>query len=300
MATSSSSSHVVGNTLARPVALVVSDQELPDDGSSVVSTRVLRQYFEYFGITRACLQFVDQFPSGSLLPVTAPSLAHIIEHFSMFTRAQYLDIARAHAVRTASVDRKDYVRDLLHFLDVMFLDLSCLFLSPLIIMLNAPLLVAPHGAISTLFSAITSLSSGRCIVKLNTRDEAALTPLYKAFAAVHSDLLMMQELSLFVGDWDDELMLDTIIGMGSCTLYDLPHLIELALFLAFTVSFGKMIEHLWIMWESQMIFGFYIIQTSCGHWMKNRKNYTSMESNSEHLQAFTQHFDDYTATLQPL
>lgn len=89
----------------------------------------------------------------------------------------------------------------------MFLDLSCLFLSPLIIMLNAPLLVAPHGAISTLFSAITSLSSGRCIVKLDTRDEAALTPLYKAFAAVHSDLLMMQELSLFVGDWDDELML---------------------------------------------------------------------------------------------
>ncbi|KAG1905333.1 uncharacterized protein F5891DRAFT_1183270 [Suillus fuscotomentosus] len=59
------------------------------------------------------LQFVDHFPSGSLLPVIAPSLAHIIEHFPMFTHEQYLDIVRAHAVRTASVDHKDYVRDLL-------------------------------------------------------------------------------------------------------------------------------------------------------------------------------------------
>ncbi|KAG2088665.1 uncharacterized protein F5147DRAFT_587523 [Suillus discolor] len=108
-------------------------------------------------------------------------------------------------------------------------------------------------AVSSPFSAITSLSSGRSIVKLDIRDEAALTPLYKAFAAVHSDLSMVQELSLFVGDWDDELMLaivahfpnltklqiryvrggpseDTIIGMGSRTLYALPHLVSVHIF----------------------------------------------------------------------
>ncbi|KAG1842679.1 hypothetical protein C8R48DRAFT_837897 [Suillus tomentosus] len=108
-------------------------------------------------------------------------------------------------------------------------------------------------AISAPFSAITSLTSGRSIVKLDIRDEAALTPLYKAFAAVHSDLSMVQELSLFVGDWDDELMLaivahfpnltklqiryvrggpseDTIIGMGSRTLYALPHLVSVHIF----------------------------------------------------------------------
>ncbi|KAG2048942.1 hypothetical protein BDR06DRAFT_962050 [Suillus hirtellus] len=108
-------------------------------------------------------------------------------------------------------------------------------------------------AISAPFSAITSLTSGRSIVKLDIRDEAALTPLYKAFAAVHSDLSMVQELSLFVGDWDDELILaivahfpnltklqiryvrggpseDTIIGMGSRTLYALPHLVSVHIF----------------------------------------------------------------------
>ncbi|KAG1802524.1 uncharacterized protein BJ212DRAFT_1487324 [Suillus subaureus] len=108
-------------------------------------------------------------------------------------------------------------------------------------------------AISAPFSAITSLCSGRSIVKLDIRDEAVLTPLYKAFAEVHSDLSTVQELSLFVGDWDDELMLaivvhfpnltklqiryarggpseDTIIGMGSRTLYALPHLVSVHIF----------------------------------------------------------------------
>ncbi|KAG1841169.1 hypothetical protein C8R48DRAFT_739239, partial [Suillus tomentosus] len=108
-------------------------------------------------------------------------------------------------------------------------------------------------AISAPFSAIASLSSGRSIVKLDIRDEAALTPLYKAFAAVHSDLSMVQELSMFVGDWSDEFMLavvahfpnltklqiryvrggpseDTIIGMGSRTLYALPHLVSVHIF----------------------------------------------------------------------
>ncbi|KAG1831907.1 hypothetical protein DFJ58DRAFT_823704 [Suillus subalutaceus] len=108
-------------------------------------------------------------------------------------------------------------------------------------------------AISAPFSTITSLCSGRSIVKLDIRDEAVLTPLYKAFAEVHSDLSMVQELSLFVGDWDDELMLaivahfpnltklqvryarggpseDTIIGMGSRTLYTLPHLVSVHIF----------------------------------------------------------------------
>lgn len=108
-------------------------------------------------------------------------------------------------------------------------------------------------AISAPFSAITSLCSGRSILKLDIRDEAVLTPLYKAFAEVHSDLSMVQELSLFVGDWDDELILaivahfpnltklqiryarggpseDTVIGMGSRTLYALPYLVSVHVF----------------------------------------------------------------------
>ncbi|KAG2071669.1 hypothetical protein BDR04DRAFT_1154137 [Suillus decipiens] len=108
-------------------------------------------------------------------------------------------------------------------------------------------------AISAPFSAITSLCSGRSIAKLDIRDEAVLTPLYKAFAEVHSDLSVVQELSFFVGDWDDELILaivthfpnltklqiryarggpseDTIIGMGSRTLYALPHLVSVHIF----------------------------------------------------------------------
>ncbi|KAG2753061.1 hypothetical protein P692DRAFT_20846039 [Suillus brevipes Sb2] len=108
-------------------------------------------------------------------------------------------------------------------------------------------------AISAPFSAVTSLCFGRSIVKLDIRDEAVLTPLYKAFAEVHSRLSRVQELSLFVGDWDDELMLaivahfpnltklqiryarggpseDTIIGMGSRTLYALPYLVSVHIF----------------------------------------------------------------------
>ncbi|KAG1894369.1 uncharacterized protein F5891DRAFT_1256116 [Suillus fuscotomentosus] len=56
-----------------------------------------------------------------------------------------------------------------------------------------------------------SFHSGCCIVELDIHDEAALMPLYKVFAAVHSDLSMVQELSLFVGDWDDELMLVIVV-----------------------------------------------------------------------------------------
>lgn len=51
----------------------------------------LRQYFGY----RVCLQSVDQFPSGNLLPVT---VGRIMDHFSMFTGEQYLEMAREHAV----------------------------------------------------------------------------------------------------------------------------------------------------------------------------------------------------------
>jgi hypothetical protein len=108
-------------------------------------------------------------------------------------------------------------------------------------------------AISAPFSAITSLCSNRSIVKLDIRDEVVLPPLYKAFAEVHSGLSIVQELSLFVGDWEDELILaivahfpnltklqiryarkepseDTIIGMGSRTLYALPYLVSVHIF----------------------------------------------------------------------
>ncbi|KAG2743634.1 hypothetical protein P692DRAFT_20745581, partial [Suillus brevipes Sb2] len=122
MAASTSTSQSTAISLAPPVALVVSDQELPHDGSSVVSTCVLRKYFGYFGITRVRLPLVNQFPLGLLLPVTVPNLAHLIDHFSTFTREQYTEIACAHSIAFKSVDRKDYIRDLLR---VHQCDLAC-------------------------------------------------------------------------------------------------------------------------------------------------------------------------------
>ncbi|KAG2071668.1 hypothetical protein BDR04DRAFT_1230974 [Suillus decipiens] len=108
-------------------------------------------------------------------------------------------------------------------------------------------------AISAPLSAISSICSGRSIIKLDIRDEAVLASLYQAFVEVHSQLLRVQELSLFIGDWDDEVVLaivarfpnltklqvryargapseDTILGMGSRTLYALPHLVSAHIF----------------------------------------------------------------------
>ncbi|KAG1807365.1 hypothetical protein EV424DRAFT_1427694 [Suillus variegatus] len=104
MATASSSSFPCPDSFARPVALVASDQELSGEGHTVVSSCVLRKYFGYYGISRDRLPVGRQFPAGDLLPVSAPSLCHIIEHFSVFTRAQYAEIAHAHSIRVISVD----------------------------------------------------------------------------------------------------------------------------------------------------------------------------------------------------
>jgi hypothetical protein len=113
MASASSSAISGGTSFACPVALVVSDQELSNEGHLVVSSCVLRKYFGYHGISRDRLPVCQQFPSGDLLPVTAPSLAHVIENFSAFTHEQYVEIARAHSIQVIAVDRKDYIRDLL-------------------------------------------------------------------------------------------------------------------------------------------------------------------------------------------
>jgi len=72
-------------------------------------------------------------------------------------------------------------------------------------------------AISAPFFAITSLCSSHNIVKLDIPDEAVLTSHYKAFVEVHSDLSMVQEFSLFIGDWDNELMLAIIAHFPNYT-----------------------------------------------------------------------------------
>ncbi|KAG2048943.1 hypothetical protein BDR06DRAFT_962053 [Suillus hirtellus] len=120
------------------------------------------------------------------------------------------------------------------------------------------LLLSPRAlpalcAISAPLSIISSICSGRSIIKLDIRDEAVLTPLYQVFVEAHSHLSRVQELSLFIGDWDDEVVLaivarfpnltklqiryarggpseDTILGMGSRTLYALPHLVSAHVF----------------------------------------------------------------------
>ncbi|KAG2088667.1 uncharacterized protein F5147DRAFT_726724 [Suillus discolor] len=120
------------------------------------------------------------------------------------------------------------------------------------------LLLSPRAlpalcAISAPLSTISAICSGRSIIKLDIRDEAVLTPLYQVFVEAHSHLSRVQELSLFIGDWDDEVVLaivarfpnltklqvryarggpseDTILGMGSRTLYALPHLVSAHIF----------------------------------------------------------------------
>ncbi|KAG1799217.1 uncharacterized protein HD556DRAFT_1305463 [Suillus plorans] len=120
------------------------------------------------------------------------------------------------------------------------------------------LLLSPRAlpalcAISAPLSTISSICSGRSIIKLDIRDEAVLTSLYQVFVEAHSHLSRVQELSLFIGDWDDEVVLaivarfpnltklqvryarggpseDTILGMGSRTLYALPHLVSAHIF----------------------------------------------------------------------
>ncbi|KAG1787087.1 uncharacterized protein HD556DRAFT_1449139 [Suillus plorans] len=96
-----------------PVSLVISDRELADDGTSVVSSCVLCKYFGYLGVSRDCVPLCDQYPVGSLLPVVAPNLRVIVENFATFTREQYAEIARAHSIYVSSSDRKDHVHDLL-------------------------------------------------------------------------------------------------------------------------------------------------------------------------------------------
>lgn len=72
--------------------------------------------------------------------------------------------------------------------------------------LSSTALPALH-AFSGPFNAISSICSRNNVTKLDIRDEAVLPRLYWAFEDVHSHLSGVQELSLFVGDWDDELML---------------------------------------------------------------------------------------------
>jgi hypothetical protein len=111
MACSSSVSN--SSALVPPASLVLSDYPLPDDGSVIVSSYVLRKYFGFYEVSRVRLSALRQYPTGSLLPVVAPSLRHIIEHFPFFSREQYATIARSHAIPVIPSDRKDHIRDLL-------------------------------------------------------------------------------------------------------------------------------------------------------------------------------------------
>ncbi|KAG1844136.1 hypothetical protein F4604DRAFT_1937712 [Suillus subluteus] len=109
-----SSSTLNSSSFVPPASLVVSDQELPDDGSSVVSSCILCKFFGFYEVSRVCLQAQRQYPAGVFLPVAAPSLRQVIDNFSFFTREHYSIIACAHVVRVLAAYRKDYIRDMLH------------------------------------------------------------------------------------------------------------------------------------------------------------------------------------------
>ncbi|KAG1893083.1 uncharacterized protein F5891DRAFT_1131379 [Suillus fuscotomentosus] len=117
MASASSSALNQASSRPPPVSLVVSDRELVDDGMSVVSSCVLRKCFGFSEVSRERVSLRNQYPAGSLLPVVAPNLRLIVEHFPTFNREQYAEIARAHSIYVSSADRKDHVRDLLRVHD---------------------------------------------------------------------------------------------------------------------------------------------------------------------------------------
>lgn len=70
-------------------------------------------------------------------------------------------------------------------------------------------------AFSGPFNTISSICSRNNITKLDIRDEVVLPRLYRAFEEVHTHLSAVQELSLFVGDWDDEVMLAIVAHFPS-------------------------------------------------------------------------------------
>lgn len=71
-------------------------------------------------------------------------------------------------------------------------------------------------AFSGPFNAISSICSRNTnITKLDIRDEAVLPRLYRSFEEVHTNLSGVQELALFVGDWDDEVMLAIVAHFPS-------------------------------------------------------------------------------------
>lgn len=113
MASGSASGVNQAASLLPHVSYVISDHELPDDGTSVVSSCVLRRFFGFFEVSRERLPMCNQYPAGVLLPVVAPHLRLIVDNFPMLNREQYAEIARAHFIYVSSADRKDHVRDLL-------------------------------------------------------------------------------------------------------------------------------------------------------------------------------------------
>ncbi|KAG1905845.1 uncharacterized protein F5891DRAFT_1182904 [Suillus fuscotomentosus] len=112
-ASSSFGAPSLANMLARPVSLVISDQELPDDGSSVISSCVLRKFFGFYEVSRVRCAVRDQFPVGRVLPVTAPTLRHVVENFPHMTRENYMAVANAHSIAVRTSYRKEYIRDML-------------------------------------------------------------------------------------------------------------------------------------------------------------------------------------------
>ncbi|KAG1831908.1 hypothetical protein DFJ58DRAFT_823707, partial [Suillus subalutaceus] len=96
-------------------------------------------------------------------------------------------------------------------------------------------------AVSAPLSAISSICSGRKIVKLDIRDEVVLTPLYQAFVEVHSYLSRVARALPVRGRLGRRSRAGhrrafpnltklqvriTILGMGSRTLYALAHLVS--------------------------------------------------------------------------
>lgn len=158
----SSASVSSSSQLIPPVSLVVSDIELPNDGSSVVSSCVLRQFFEFFEVSRVRRAVCDQYPVGRLLPVSAPTLHHIVENFPYMTRRNYATIAAAHFVNVQTSDRKDHICDMLR---VHVCDARCVNCLTVFVLLKSPRRYYAHQMMSDPFSVTVQPMSRSQVTK---------------------------------------------------------------------------------------------------------------------------------------
>ncbi|KAH7922920.1 hypothetical protein BV22DRAFT_1121179 [Leucogyrophana mollusca] len=107
------SSPVVGG---RPVVrstrtLMISDVSLHGDAENFVTTRLLRESFEFMSIAHQDLYPLAVYPSGVYLPVSVQAVSQLAEHFPFFAQRELLSVGREHGIDAKASDKRVWVLD---------------------------------------------------------------------------------------------------------------------------------------------------------------------------------------------